>query len=157
MSIDTDLLKKAKEVADIYEMPLSKFMSVALVELIDRFDSFTPEEKAKVIGGLPGRRALSTEEFARRAVEREKAIRALRMQAKELPKGKTLDEMDEDEAPKKDPFFLAGVDDDPFLKELERQAMIEHGLTPPTGKPDGEARRVMPMAQVPPKRSDELP
>ncbi len=139
LSIDVDLAKKAKESADMYDMPLSKLVSVALVELLERYDSFTPEEKARIMNAMPGRRALGTEEFAQRAIERQKAIKELRRQAKELPKGgKTLEEMEEEkrESPKKDPFFLAGVDDDPELKELERQAMISHGLTPPTGKPD---------------------
>ncbi len=136
LSLDVDLAIKAKEHAEIRGISLSRLVSLSLIGEIERYEALSPELKAEALVSRPGRQALSTEEFAERAVARQNAIRELRRKNKELPKGKTLDEMDEDEAPKKDPFFLAGVDDDPFLKELERQAMIEHGLTPPTGKPD---------------------
>jgi len=144
LSMDIDLLKKAKEAADIHVIPLSQLVSLALVEFLQRYDAFDPEERARVLGSIAtGRRALSTEEFARRTIEREQAVRALRKKNKVLPKGKTLEEIEKDErereeAKKQHRSLLAGVDDDPELAELERQAFIEHGMAPPTGKKDDE-------------------
>jgi len=92
--MELGLLTRARELAEIHGINFSQLVSMAMVELVERYETLSPEEKATALEVRVGRKPMSPEEYVKRNVERRAALNAYR---DKINKGPTLSEMDEDE------------------------------------------------------------
>jgi hypothetical protein len=89
LSLDVNLAKKTKEISEILGMTMTRFVSFALIDMVEKYEKMTDEEKKTALEVRWGRPALDADEFVRRKVERMEAM-------KKMPAaGKTIEEMEE--------------------------------------------------------------
>ncbi len=97
LSIDTEILGKAKEYANGHDIPLSKLVTLALIGLLEQHEALTDEQKTVALSTASGRPPLSTAEFVQRHKDRAEAVAIAKREANRKYQAKVRQQQEEEE------------------------------------------------------------